>query len=121
MIETDFERRGTGILALATFELSSRVTLIDLDDPRQFNVRELKPSRVATFDRRMTQQMAAAIYNEGAAGFLWWSTLESLWINCTLFSERASPGLQLVEEPSALQLDNPHVIAAAERIGVTLG
>lgn len=118
--ERDLQRYGNWILALATFELSDRAMLVDLDDPRQLDDRKLRPSGVATADRRRTQSLAAQIYTEDAAGFLWWSTLESLWINCTLFRERIRPYLQLVGTPVELSLNDASFFEAARRIGVGL-
>lgn len=116
----ELKRHGNWILARASFELSDQVTLVDLDDPSQLEARQWRPSVAATADRRRTQNLAAQLYGEHATGFRWWSTLESLWINCTLFRERTGSNLRLAGEPSALCLEDPHFIAAAERIGVRL-
>ena len=105
---------------MASFELSDQATLVDLDDPRQLDALKLRPAAVATADRRKTQSLAARVYEEEASGFLWWSALESQWINCTLFRERARSTLQLAGQPLVLSLDEPGFIAAAERIGVRL-
>ena len=118
--ERDLKRHANWILALATFELSDQAALVDLDDARELVARLLRPSVVATADRRGTQSLAARLYEEDAIGFLWWSALESLWINCTLFRERTQSNLQLAAEPLALTFDNPSLIAAAGRIGVRL-
>ncbi|MBI4472704.1 MAG: RES family NAD+ phosphorylase [Acidobacteria bacterium] len=118
--EQDLKREGNRILALAAFELSDRVALVDLDDPSQLDGRKLRPSVVATADRRRTQSLAARIYEENAAGFLWWSTLESMWINCTLFRERTRSSLELSGDPVVLSFNDPSFIEAAGRIGVRL-
>ena len=118
--ERDLKRQANWVLALASFELSGQATLVDLDAPRQLDARKLRPSVVATADRRKTQSLAARVYAEDASGFLWWSALESQWINCTLFRERARSTLQLASKPQELSLNEPGFIAAAERIGVRL-
>lgn len=118
--ERHLSRFEDRILALAGFELSDRTSLVDLDDPRELEARGTRPSIVATTDRKRTQSLAARIFNEGAAGFLWWSTLESLWVNCTLFEERIAPRLRLSGEPRALSLEEPAVVAAAAQIGILL-
>lgn len=118
--DQDLRRPGNWILALARFELSDQVTLVDLDDPRQLHARRVRPSVVATTDRSKTQNLAARIFEENAAGFLWWSTLESLWMNCTLFQERVLSKAHIAGQPQALSLDDPTLIAAAKQIGVHL-
>lgn len=99
--QRDLERHVNWILALARFELSGQIALVDLDDPRQLDARKLRPSVVATADRRRTQNLAARIFEDYAIGFLWWSTLESLWINCTLFRERTRSRAGLIQDALA--------------------
>ena len=50
------------------------------------------------------------------AGLRWWSTLESSWIQVTLF-DRALGSLA-VERVQALAVDDPAVTAAAEHLGL---
>ncbi len=106
--------------ALAVFDEAWVQALIDLDEPRELTRRGLRPSWVATGDREVTQGYARAIHAEGAVGLAWWSTLESSWINATLFAERALPHLALAGEPEPVTPDHPAVREAAEVIGVTL-
>lgn len=120
LTEQDLRRPANWILALASFELSDVVSLVDLDDPRQLHARQLRPSVVATTDRSKTQSLARRIFEEEAAGFLWWSTLESLWMNCTLFQERVLSKAHIATQPQALSLDDPTFIAAAKQLGVQL-
>ena len=61
-----------------------------------------------------------ALYEEGGAGFLWWSTLEASWINATLYAERTVTELQLAGDPEPLSIEHPAVAAAADRLGVLL-
>jgi len=93
MVPQILRRRGL-LLALATIELNDRTHLVDLDDPRLLAARGLRPSRVATRDRRVTQPQALRFYRRGANGLRWWSTFESLWTNVTLF-DRAAPRLRV--------------------------
>lgn len=93
--------------------------LLDLDDPRSLMARKLRPSMVATRNRKLTRRMALDIYNEGVPGFSWWSTIEASWINVTLFADRAVPSLRL-GEAQLLTIDHPTVRAAAEAVGVRL-
>jgi hypothetical protein len=112
-------REGSPIALAAVAE--GDLDLIDLDDPRSLSARELRPSKVATHDREATQPLAHRLFDEGAAGFEWWSTIEASWINVTLFEERAARHLRLDGEPEPLTLDHPAVQAAAEAVGVLLG
>ncbi|MFZ0429122.1 MAG: hypothetical protein WAO20_13465, partial [Acidobacteriota bacterium] len=57
---------------------------------------------------------------EGLGGCLWWSVLESLWINATLFAERVSGALAIRSGPRRLALADPEVEAAARRLGIRL-
>ena len=86
--------RGGLPLALAALELPGDAELVDLDDPRTLARERLRPSEVATRDRAVTQPQAARLYerHSGALGLRWWSSLESRWINVTLF-DRAAPRL----------------------------
>ena len=106
--------------ALALFDEARLEPLIDLDEPRELTRHGLRPSSVATRDRDVTQGYARAVHAEGAAGLAWWSTLESSWINVTLFAERAFPHLALAGEPEPVTTDHPAVREAAEVIGVTI-
>jgi hypothetical protein len=84
--------RGGRPLALASFELPDRLGLVDLDEPATLAAEDLRPSQVATRRRSLTQAQAARLFetHEQAAGLRWWSSLESLWINVTLFDRAES-------------------------------
>lgn len=106
-------RRGLP-LALAEIELEDDAALVDLDEPRVLAGEHLRPSRVATRDRSVTQPQALDLYrrHRGAAGLRWWSVWEALWTNVTLF-DRAGPSLR-VSAVRELTLDTPAVIEAAD-------
>jgi hypothetical protein len=106
--------------ALVPLDDSELEGVIDLDDPRVLSSRDLRPSRVATGRRTVTQRLALDIYREGAAGISWWSTIEGSWINVTLFAERASSTLRPAGDPEPLTPDHPTVREAAEAVGVLL-
>jgi hypothetical protein len=93
----------------------------DLDDPRELLRRGLRPSRVATLDRFVTQGMALDLFGGGVPGFRWWSTLEASWTNATLFAERAIPALAVQGEPEPLSLDHPALRAAVDALGIRVG
>jgi hypothetical protein len=112
-------RRGLP-LALAELELPDGAQLVDLDDPAVLRRERLRPSRVATRERGITQPEALALHekHDEAAGLRWWSTFESQWLNVTLF-DRTSSALRLVSVRS-LEVDDEAVAAAAEVLGLRL-
>ena len=111
-------RRRDLPLALAELELPERSELVDLDDPAVLRREKLRPSRVATRAREVTQPQARVLHEShpGAAGLRWWSTFESLWANVTLF-DRAAPSLRLASV-RALGLEDEEIVTAAEFLGL---
>lgn len=114
------ERPGGGRVALATLDGAGLGHVVDLDEPAQLLKRSVRPSTVATRDRDTTQPLALRIYEEGADGLAWWSTVEASWINVTLFADRAAPKLAVIDEPETLTPDHPAVRAAAEAVGMVV-
>jgi hypothetical protein len=110
-------RRGLP-LALAAIELPDDAPLLDLDDPSVLAEHELRPSRVATRRRDVTQPQALALHRSrpGAAGLGWWSTYEALWANVTLF-DRAAARLR-TGQIRRLQIGDPVVAEAAQLLGL---
>ena len=110
-------RRGLP-LALADLELDDDVELVDLDDPVVLRRENLRPSRVATRERGITQPQALALHDghPKAGGLRWWSVYEGVWINVTLF-ERAASQLR-VGSVRALSLEDPAVVEAADFFGL---
>jgi hypothetical protein len=106
-------RRGLP-LALGELELANDAQLIDLDDPVVLRRERLRPSRVATRHRAVTQPQARAIYKAHgtALGLRWWSTYESLWMHVTLF-DRAARRLRL-RSVRALDVDDAVVREATD-------
>jgi hypothetical protein len=112
-------RRGLPLaLAELELELDDVVTLVDLDDPVVLRRERLRPSRVATRDRRITQPQALALHDRHrkAAGLRWWSTYEAVWINVTLFDRAASR--VRIRSVRALKLEDPTVVEAADFFGL---
>jgi hypothetical protein len=105
-------------LAVADLELDDNAALIDLDDPVVLKGEGLRPSRVATRDRSVTQPLALALYtrHRGVAGLRWWSSWEALWTNVTVF-DRVMPKLRLAGV-RALTLDDPVLLQAADLFGL---
>jgi len=107
-------------LALASLDLQEGVTVVDLDDPSTLIATGLRPSLVATRHRTVTQRQAADVYEShpAAIALRWWSTLESSWINWTLF-DRAERSLE-VAEAMELTIDHPVVHEAADLLGLAV-
>ncbi len=117
LIASMLVRRGLP-LALARFEIADDVPLIDFDDVGVLKRERLRPSRVATRERGVTQPQALSIYRRHpqAAGIKWWSVWESQWANITLF-DRAIKLLRLVNV-EALTLRHASLREAAEWFGL---
>jgi hypothetical protein len=117
--QSDLARRGYPF-ALAAVDLSDQAQLVDLDDPAVLVQEELRPSRVATNDRSLTQMQAGDLFerHSWAAGLRWWSAFESLWANVTLF-DRAEPLLD-VSDVRALEVGDDVVREAAEFLGLSV-
>jgi hypothetical protein len=117
LIPSLLRRRGLP-LALAEIDLPNDALLIDLDDPSVLGRERLRPSRVATRDRSVTQPQALALYHAhaDAAGLRWWSSWESLWANITLF-DRAASSLRLADVRE-LTLEDPIVLESADFFGL---
>jgi hypothetical protein len=115
----DLFRRGLP-LALATITLDDDAVLVDLDDPAVLVGESLRPSQVATNDRTITQAGAADVFNRHpeAAGLLWWSTIEALWPNVTLFSR--SGELLGLDDVHPLALEDDVVAEATDYLGLPI-
>ena len=116
----DLVRRDGRRLAIVGLDDSVLARVVDLDDPVVLGSRGLRPSGVATHQRRATQRLAADLFAEGISGFGWWSTLEASWPNVTLFAERGLPALTIGDAPHALTLEDPVTLEAAGAVGVRL-
>ena len=112
-------RRGLP-LALAELELPDDARFVDLDEPAVLRRERLRPSRVATRERTVTQPLALALHekHDEAAGLRWWSTFESQWLNVTLF-DRAASALRL-GSVRALEVEDDAVAAVADVLGLRL-
>lgn len=117
--DPDLERRDGRRLALVALDDAELPPLIDLDDPAVLAANGWRPSRIATRRRPTTQAIAAALFDDGAVGCSWWSTLEAEWTNVTLFGERIGR-LPLAGPAEALSVRHPAVVAAADHLGVGL-
>lgn len=116
----DFTRVGGLTKALVGLRIADGLPLIDLDDPSELVRLGRRPSQIATRRRAETQRLAATLFEEGAAGLLWWSTLDADWTNATLFHERALPHVSVVESPRPLSTAMPEVRQAAQHLGIEM-
>jgi hypothetical protein len=98
--------------------LTDEAGVLDLDDPEVLVREGLRPSRVATRRRSTTQTQAARFHqaHPEAVALRWWSTIESMLGNLTIF-DRGAPMLEL-DERRQLSLDDPEVSVAAELLGL---
>lgn len=104
-------RYGIAAMALA------RTRLIDLDDPNELALRELRPSRVVSRDRPTTHAWARTIFGEGSwGGIRWWSRYDSRWASMGIWDLRAVR-VQGPVEP--LHPAHPAVVEAAEVLART--
>jgi hypothetical protein len=116
--DQDFQRRDGLRKALVAFDADDDLPVVDLDDPGALVRRRLRPSQVATPRREVTQRMARAIFEEGAAGIGWCSVLDADWAHVTLFHERARARVTVSSSPEWLSVALPVVREAAARLGV---
>jgi hypothetical protein len=121
LFSNDHFRRTSLDLALVHLHFAGPLELVDLDNPLELAARSLRPSQVATPRRSTTQRVAARIFKEGAAGILWWSTLNAEWTHVTLFHERVLPVVSIVGLPARLSVEMPEVREAADYLGVRMG
>jgi hypothetical protein len=111
-------RRAGRPLYLGKLVLADGAGVLDLDDPEVLVREDLRPSRVATRHRSTTQRQAARLHQSHpeTVALRWWSTIESMLLNLTIF-DRGAPMLEL-EDRRKLSLEDPEVAAAAELLGL---
>jgi hypothetical protein len=115
-------RRFDHPLAVVEIRLPDDVAnqLVNLDDPAQLVRLALRPSDVASDDRRRTTAIASAIHDQGATGLRWWSKLSGDWHTVVLFPARV-PVAQLTHgAPEVLSADHPAVLHACRHLGISL-
>jgi len=118
--DIDFRIEDKRVQALAHFR-SARLRLVDLTDSNELARRQIRPATVATHDRLVTQRLALSIFEEGADGFLWWSTLEARWTNATLFQSRLRKKMHLAPPVLPLSIQLPELRFAAQFLKIRLG
>ncbi len=121
LTDADLVRADGRVYALAAIDDSALDEVPDLDDPNELVRRGLRPSRIATGDRSVTQPIALQVFVEGRDGLAWWSTIESSWANVTLFAERALPRVHVRGFPEVLTTGHIVVRLVADRLGIQIG
>ncbi len=102
------------VRALVAYE--GEPVLCDLDDPHQLGVLGLRPSRVVTRKRAVTQAGARAVYDTRAIanpkvdGISWWSSYDPDWASIGLWR----PEALTVVDVEPLTVDLPATVRAAE-------
>lgn len=110
--------RGTpslpgSVAALVTYELSDDAALADLDDAPRLVELGLRPSRVVTRDRAVTQAWTRRLFDAGTfAGVRWWSYYDPDWGSVGLWDVDALT----VSEVAVLTVGHPAFTAAADAI-----
>ena len=94
--------------------------LVDLDDPAQLTRFGLRPSDVASDDRRRTTAIASTVHESGATGIRWWSKLSGDWHAVVLFLGRAPVSTLSLGVPETLTTDHPAVQHACRHLGISL-
>lgn len=107
-------------LALVSVAVSEHrlEAVADLTDPSVLAELGVRPDRVASFDRQVTQRIARRIHERGHIGLRWWSALTGDWHTTVLFLDRVPPESLLYGTPELLTLDAAAVRDAARILGV---
>lgn len=110
--------RGTpslpgSVRALVTLDLPAAAAVCDLADAARLVGLGLRPSRVVTRDRALTQAWARALFETGAyAGVRWWSYYDPDWGSVGLWDTTALS----VTDVAVLTVDHPAFTDAAAAI-----
>lgn len=95
--------------AIVEYELDA--TVCDLDDPERLAALGLRPSRVVTHDRRVTQRWAREIHDTGEYdGVSWWSRRDARWTAAGLWHYA---GATVEDLRIMVDVDEPPVVEAA--------
>ena len=101
------------VRALVEYEVGDHAQICDLDDARRLTDLGLRPSRVVTRDRDVTQAWARKLYDDGHfAGVRWWSYYNPDWGSIGLWDIAALNVADVV----ILTADDPAFVAAAAEI-----
>lgn len=115
-------RAGRPLAAVEVRWQAAAADVADLCDPATLARLAVPPDRVASRHRAVTQPIARAVWENGAAALRWWSRFWGDWHTTVVFAGRATfggSGSRLRPEgPRALRLDSPAVVEAADLLGI---
>lgn len=96
--------------AVVTYSVSEGDEIFNMDDASNLQKLKLRPSRVVTRDRAITQSWALKIYNDGgSAGVSWWSFYNPDWSCVGLWNLSTLK----IKDVDLLTLDHPCVEEAS--------
>ena len=106
-------------LALVEVTCSPEVqsNLFDLCDPSMLEAGDMAPDRTASRHRHITQPLARKIWDTGAVGLRWWSSVWGDWHTTVLFTARTEGHLDF-GDPVPLTPAHPTVQKAACLLGI---
>jgi hypothetical protein len=104
--------------AFVTYSVSDEFSICDLDDAERLLRMHLRPSRVVTRDRAVTQRWALDIYQtKEFVGVSWWSYYNPDWASIGLWDT----SLLVIANLDVLTWDHPALRAAADALNRPIG
>ncbi|MGQ0816302.1 MAG: RES family NAD+ phosphorylase [Gemmatimonadota bacterium] len=122
VLETEDLTRYGKRLALVSVVIARprRAAIFDLCSAPNLAAEAISPDNTAARTRATTQAIAGQLYSAGYAGLRWWSTFFGEWHTVVLFRNRLRRSDLTFGTATALDLDNAHVIEAANALGIAL-
>jgi hypothetical protein len=120
-VSGDALKRGKLSLSLVSVSIAGAEPseLLDLCDPAALYREGLKPDRVASRHRWVTQPIARSLWTRGFAGLRWWSSFWGDWHSVVIFAARLEDRMSF-GAPSVLAPDSPAVIDAANLLDIEI-
>jgi hypothetical protein len=108
-------------LALANVTLPTKVRsgIVDLCDPGVLAEAGIRPDRLASRSRAVTQQISAELHAGGRPGLRWWSALSGDWHTLVIFRDRLEEA-PAYGQPESLTLTHTALREAASALGLPL-
>lgn len=106
------------IVVMSKIQLSEKCKLLDLRDSAQLNKFKISPTIVTTQKRNLSQKLSLDIFKMNYDGFLWWSSIESLWTNMTLFKSRVLGHIK-VKSICPISLKDDYAKEASKLLNIT--
>ncbi len=100
-------------LAMATLEIPDDQRVFEMDDPSNLVMLGLRPSRVVSRNRTVTQTWSERVFEMGRSrGVAWWSYYNPDWVVFGLWNLKGAS----VSHVETLSLDTPAVLSSARAI-----